>query len=212
MGGLEMGALPSADMPGHLMLQEKIVYALDRCKETQDIDFKEAVRWDDLKWRIIKTALAMGNLRDGGIVIIGVSQRSKKWTLTGVSDALLKTYDPDVIMSQINAYVSPFVDLDIVSVRHRKRFIALYVREFRDTPLVCKKNGPNGSDLYEGAVYVRPPGLAQTTRIVNAAQMHDLLELAAEKRARRILEVAQRLGLEQKPLSADAFNQELGDL
>jgi hypothetical protein len=100
-----MGALPSADMPGHQMVQERVVYALNRCIETQNIDFKEAAPWDDLKWRIIKTALAMGNLRDGGIVIIG-----------GVSPGLLRAYDPDVIIDQINAYASPFVDLETVSV------------------------------------------------------------------------------------------------
>jgi hypothetical protein len=207
-----MGAIPSGDMPGHQQFKQRVLFALDRCQETQDVDFKEAAPWEKLKWRITKTALAMGNLRDGGIVIIGVSQRRKRWKLTGVSNVVLRTYDPDVILGQINAYVSPFVVLDIVSVKHQKHFIAVYVREFSDTPLVCKKNGPNGSGLYEGAVYVRPPGFAQTTRIVHAAQMHDLLGLAAEKRARGILEVARRLGLEQVLPGANRFDQELGNL
>jgi hypothetical protein len=41
--------------------------------------------------------------------------------------------------------------------------------------------------------------------------MHDLLELAAEKRARRILETARRLGLETMP-AKKPFDDELGGL
>jgi len=42
--------------------------------------------------------------------------------------------------------------------------------------------------------------------------MHDLLELAAEKRARRLLEVTRRLSLEPKPSATERFNEELGEL
>jgi predicted HTH transcriptional regulator len=208
-----MGALASADLPGHQRLRERIVYALNRCIETQDVDFKQAAAWSDLKWRIIETALAMGNLRDGGIIIVGVSQRNKKWKLNGVPKKFLETYDPDIVVDQINSYISPFVDLEIVSIRHDgKTFVAIYVREFAEVPLVCKKNGPQGTGLYEGSVYVRPPGLPRSTRITNAAQMNDLLELAAEKRARRILAVASRIGLEPGVAGPNPFDKELEGL
>jgi hypothetical protein len=156
----------------------------------------------------------MGNLRDGGIIIIGASERQKKWTLTGMSSAVLNTYDPDIVINHVNAYVSLHVDLDVVSVEYQpgKIFLAIRAQEFGATPLVCKKNGPNGTDLLEGAVYIRTPGMARTTRVTNASQMHDLLELAAEKRARRILETFRRIGLEPTVTTADLFDKELGDL
>jgi len=66
--------------------------------------------------------------------------------------------------------------------------------------------------LFEGAVYIRPPGLARTTRIMNASQMHDLLELAAEKRARRLLEVSRRVGLVPTSTSKEHFDKELEGL
>jgi len=75
-----------------------------------------------------------------------------------------------------------------------------------------QENGPDGQKIIEGAVYVRPPGIAKTTRVTNAYQMHDLLELAAEKRARRLLEVTRRLSLEPKPSATERFNEELGEL
>jgi hypothetical protein len=47
---------------------------------------------------------------------------------------------------------------------------------------------------------------------MNASQMHDLLELAAEKRARRILEVSRRVGLVPEETAAKRFEKELGGL
>jgi hypothetical protein len=156
--------------------------------------------------------MAMGNLRDGGIVIVGVSERGDTYELTGILPEHLDTYDVDVVIDVINAYCSPYVDLDLVLVEYSngQRFLTLQARPFHDTPLVCKKNGPNG--LVEGDIYIRPPGMARTTKITNAGQMHDLLELAAEKRARRILEVSQRVGLVPSATSASLFERELGGL
>lgn len=203
--------MPTSDMPGHRQLHLRVEQALDTCQESQDIDFKESAAWDDLKWRVVKTALSMGNLRDGGIVVLGASERGTSWDLTGITDAHLATYDVDVVTDVINSYISPHVDLDIVLVKYRsgKNFLAIQVHEFDKIPLVCRKNGQAG--LVEGGVYIRPPGMARSTRIMNAQQMHDLLELSAEKRARRILEVGRRVGL--VPESArNQFDEELGGL
>jgi len=209
-----MGAIPTSDMPGHRQLHERVVNALNRCQESQGIDFKESAPWESLQWRIIHTALAMGNLRDGGIVVIGASERGTTWELTGVKPEHLETYDVDKIIDVINKYASPNVDLDIVIIKHENGvdFLAIQIREFNDTPIVCKKNGPSGKSIVEGAVYVRPPGIAKTTRVMNASQMHDLLELAAEKRARRILEVSRRIGLEPRPTAKEYFDEELEGL
>ena len=51
-------------------------------------------------------------------------------------------------------------------------------------------------------------------KILSAEDMHDLLELAAEKRARRILEVAHRIGLKPTEIESATkrFDEELGGL
>jgi hypothetical protein len=209
-----MGAIPTSDMPGHKQLHERVSSALDRCQESQGIDFKESAPWESLKWRIICTALAMGNLRDGGIIVIGASERELTWDLNGIEPDHLKTYNVDIIIDVINKYASPNVDLDIVIIKYGNGvdFLAIQIREFNDTPIVCKKNGLIGKNIVEGAVYVRPPGVAKTTRVMKASQMHDLLELAAEKRARRILEVSRRIGLEPRPTAKEHFDEELEGL
>jgi predicted HTH transcriptional regulator len=210
-----MTPVPSSDLPGHRRLKERTTASLQRCQEDQDVDFKESTPWDKLKWKITHAALGMGNLRDGGIIVIGVSQRNNTWSLTGISDEHFGTYEPDVIIDHVNAYASPHIDLDIVSVTYGgQRFLSILCKEFQDTPLVCKKNGPEGSGIAEGRVYVRPPGMARTTAVTSAAQMHALLDLAAEKRARTFMEMAHRVGVSPLgPTSAfDHFKRELGDL
>lgn len=178
------------------------------------MEFKESASWETLKWKIIKSALAMGNLRDGGVIVIGASERGETWDLTGISTEHLATYDVDIVAEQVNAYVSPHVDLDIVLVSYRngKQFLAIQVTEFHSTPLVCKKNGPNGEGVREGFVYVRPLGIAKTTQVVRAEDMHDLLELASEKRARKMLETSRRIGLTGGPSDAEHFARELEGL
>jgi hypothetical protein len=156
----------------------------------------------------------MGNLRDGGVIVIGVAERDSAWALEGVSEQHLATYDVDIIRDKVNAYVSPHIDLDVVLVRHGDNaFLAVQVREFRDTPLLCKKNGPDGVGLFEGRLYVRAAGTPRTTAVTSAGQMHDLLELAAEKRARRLLEASRRAGLiTPEPQDEASYKAELEGL
>ena len=59
---------------------------------------------------------------------------------------------------------------------------------------------------------MRPAGKPRTTKVASAEEMHDLLELAAEKRARRILEVAHRIGLKPTETANQRFDEELGGL
>lgn len=208
-----MGAIPGSQLPGHLRLHQRGVPALETCQEDQDVDFKESAPWSALQVRLVHTCLAMANLRDGGLILVGVSERDGRWTLDGISTEHLSTYDPDEILSVVNSFASPFVELDVVTLEHNSAtFLALYVHEFRNIPIVCKKNGPSGSNISVGRVYVRPPGLARTTTIVDASQMQDLLELATEKRARNLLETGARVGLVPATPDSDLFDRELGDL
>jgi len=70
-------AIPTSDLPGHRGLQERVHAALDTCIESQSVDLKESASWKDLQYKIVRTALAMANLRDGGIIIIGASESAE---------------------------------------------------------------------------------------------------------------------------------------
>lgn len=192
-----MGAIPDAELLGYTKLRERANTALSLCKETQAVDFKESQPWRILKWQIIKTTMGMGNLRDGGIIIIGVSERNDEWKLTGISSEHLRTYNVDNITDQINKYASPGIDIDIVKYKHedKLKYLVLSIPEFVDLPIVCKNDAPDDTKIEQGAVYIRPPGMAKTTRIRKAEDMHDLLEIASEKRAITFYSKATRLGL-----------------
>ena len=171
------------------------------------MDFKESQAWATLKWKIIKTCLAMANLRDGGIIVVGVSERDQTWQLDGISKEHLESFDTDDVVDQVNSYASPHIRLDLVIVAYKgQSFLAIQVHDFESLPIVCKKNG--GGGLSEGAVYVRSPGKAETTRVTNAAEMHELMSLAAEIQARRIIEQGTRVRLKlPEPSSSTSLSQ-----
>jgi predicted HTH transcriptional regulator len=206
-------AIPSASLPGFGRVKERVEAALGRCQEAEDIEFKRSAPWDEIKWKIVHTSLGMANLRDGGIIIVGVSEDLETWTLTGINGDDLATYDNDDVVTTINVYASPFIDVDVVTVDYEERtFLAINVREFRETPVVCKKSRDDTA-LQRGSVYIRPPGLARTTKVTDARELHDLLELAAEKRARRLIEAARRAGYVAPPGDdLGRYDEELGDL
>jgi hypothetical protein len=207
-------AFPTTDMPGHRRLQELVSVAIGTGYETPEVEFKESAPWQVLEWRIIRTLLGMANLPWGGFILIGASERGDEWDFSGMTDEHFSTYDVDHIAARVDRYASPSVACQ--SVVHKKDdvfFLVIAVGAFDEVPIVCKKDGPEGSGLHEGEVYVRPPGLPRTERVSRAQQMHDLLESAAERRARRILETSRRLGLTPtSPPDEDQFTKELGGL
>lgn len=188
---------------------------MDLCQEAQGVEFKESAAWEALKWKIIATCMGMANLRDGGLILVGVSQRNGTWDLSGISSEHLATFDPDIVLGQVNSFASPAIELDIVTVEYGtggSTFLAIQVREFATTPVVCRKNGPNEHALREGAIFVRPSGVPRTSKITGASDIHDLLMLAAEKRAREILEQGRRVGLVPRATDSQLFDRELGGI
>jgi predicted HTH transcriptional regulator len=174
-------------------LEERVDAALDRALEAPDVDFKESAPWDGLKWKIVRAALGMGNLRGGGLIIVGVSERGEVWDLQGIEDEHLATYESDLLADLLDKHVSPAAKVEaVLHERDEKTYLVFDIGEFDELPFVCRRGGP---DLEPGAIYVRPlSGRPRTERIRSADDMRELLALAAEKGARRILELMQRLG------------------
>lgn len=209
-------AFPNTQMAGYSDLKGRIALALSRCQEQPWLDFKESQPWSELRWRLLKTSMAMSNLRDGGLIVVGVAERDDSWELTGIQQDHLDTFDCDEIIDQLAKYASPQIKVDIVLHDHDdgNRYLAFHVHQFNDSPVVCRKNSPDSvktkDRLSAGDVYVRPTGgKPQTTKVIDAVSLHDLLELAAEFRARRMLEVGKRVGLVPSETAASRFDAEL---
>lgn len=206
-------------MSGYADLKGRITLALGRCKEQPWLDFKESQPWPSLRWRLLKTIMAMANLRDGGLILVGVAEQGTDWELTGIDPSHLPTFDYDEIIDQIGKYASPQVNVDIVLHKHEdgNRYLAFHVHQFEDSPVVCRNNSPDNlkpkERLAAGDVYVRPQaGKPQTVKVTDATRLHDLLELAAEYRARRMLEVGRRVGLVPTVAATEKFEAELSTI
>jgi len=134
-------AIPTSDMPGHKELHDKVYNALDRCQESKSVDFKESAPWNDLKWQIIRTALAMGNLRDGGVIVIGASERNDTWDLTGITQENIATYDVDDIIDIVNKFSSPPIKIEVVRVSYRNKntFLAIQITNLQTHLCLQKK-------------------------------------------------------------------------
>ena len=212
-------AFPTTQMSGYTDLKGRIALALGRCQEQPWLDFKESQPWDVLRWRLLKTTMAMANLRDGGLIVVGVAERGTSWELTGITADHLNSYDYDDITDQLSKYASPQVVVDIVVHHHDdgNSYLAFHVHQFKDSPVICRNNSPDDvkpkDRLLAGEIYVRPTsGKPRTEKVTDAGRLHGLLELAAEFRARKILETAKRIGLVPGETAVSSYNDELASI
>ncbi len=84
--------------------------------------------------------MAMANLQDGGRIIIGMKQVGAGWQPEGVRPGHLKDWTTDNIMGVCNEYADPFVECEVVQFPiEGKIYVGVTVQEFRELPVVCKR-------------------------------------------------------------------------
>ena len=81
-------AFPTTQMSGYGDLKERVTLALSRCQEQPWLDFKESQPWSVLRWRLLKTIMGMANLRDGGLILVGVAEKGTAWELLAFSPTI----------------------------------------------------------------------------------------------------------------------------
>lgn len=178
---------------------------------------------------VVRAVLGMANRRDGGQVIIGVDEARRDdgpgtvLNAVGLSAAEFKGWDQDAVLSILDSYADPFVELDIEPVEHDgKHFIVLRVREFDEFPVLCKKQYVKQKGrkddvvLRQGGCYVRRRGKVETSEIPTHVEMRELLDLATEKGVRRFVQRAQRVGMQASSSSiplddAARFDEQRGE-
>lgn len=209
-----MAAIPTTDLQGYEVLRNRIDAALQLLKENSAVDFKQSIKWDDYKIKFTETIMAMSNLRDGGIVILGVSEENDNWQLEGIKDEDLATYDTDNMIDFVNKYASPPVNFDVVLHKvDNIQFLTINIHEFESEPVICKRDYNKG--LRKGFIYIRPIGKPETRPIKNAEEMRELLDIAVEKKMRRSVVQLERI-YGSKPAThqqdQEKFDQELEGL
>ncbi len=163
--------------------------------------------------KVTEAILGMANRRDGGRIVIGVHDNAGILEPVGLSKSDADAWKYDVVAEKLAGYADPSISFDLEIQEHNgKYYIILTIAEFEDIPVLCKKDYPDV--LRKGACYVRPRRKPETTEIPTQEDMRDLLDLATEKRLRKILELVSRTGgliTPSQPVNTIPSQQELFD-
>jgi len=177
-------------------------------------EFKCSAPWEDLKWKVARAALAMANIRDGGLVIVGVQDDGAGCVATGMTEDHLRTFDDDEIKSFINRHADPYVNCSIHrTIVDGKRFLVIEVSEFDDLPVVCKRSAndaKNRAILQNGGIYTRSYQKPESCLVQSQTEMRELVDIAVERGIRRFLSLVDRsnLSVHPNPSDMDRFDEE----
>ena len=142
---------------------------------------------------------------------MGVTRASAGLTATGMSIEDLATYDSDNILAAIDKFASPAVTATVAVVQHHtKEYLIIKVQEFGRTPTLCSRDGSWLGDTQKiaaGSIYIRPPGLVETRRPRSGAELEEVIELAAEKRAVQMVKQRDTLNAAISGVAAGASSQ-----
>ena len=135
--------------------------------------------------RVVRATMAMGNLRDGGQVCLGIDNNQMAAMQPGLAPAEVAEWsDYDNVSDQVAKYSEPPVAFHLhhFTLSSGANVVVLDVEEF-DTDLhICKKDYPGV--LQAGQTYVRPRGKPQSSQVPSLVDMRDLHNLAIDKGVR----------------------------
>jgi predicted HTH transcriptional regulator len=188
--------------------------------EVRGVEFKSSGSTSDNDFfgRVIRAVLAMANRRDGGVVVVGVEDDGTHLTPTGVTAAALPSWQFADVSARIAPYADPFVEFELDNITlDGKPYVALSVKEFAHTPIVCKRdcNDHKGRLILKaGACYVRTHRQPESAEIPTQSEMRELLELAIDKGVREFLRRSRAVGVAlRSPASDDQlYDDEAKDL
>lgn len=184
-------------------------------RERRNIEFKSSNPWTDpeFKAKLVKSVLAFTNVRDGGWIIIGVSQNGDSFSFDGMKEEDIATYGEETMASVFAEYADPFVRVNLDTIEYEeKTFLVITVKEFVSIPVICKRDGT--ANLRRGAIYTRTHRIPESAEVPSQTEMREILDMATEKKIREYLLMRERSGDRSKITddAASRFASERGDL
>lgn len=181
-----------------VLTAEELESALSTGYEGRGFELKGPGKSDDKRFlaKIARAALSMGNLRDGGHVVIGIDDGTPQDMLPGLDEDALATWLAyDDVSGRLAAYCDPPISFDLaqLTVATGARIVVVQVHEFADIPHLCAREYPDV--LRAGALYIRSRKMPETAEVASSVEMREILDLAAQKRLRAYIEMAERAGL-----------------
>jgi predicted HTH transcriptional regulator len=186
-------------------------------REERNLEYKRTMNWSDAvtKVKLVKSSIAMANLRDGGTIVFGIErQPDDSYSVAGMNRADYDSFKQDDVSVEVNNYAEPFIELNVLKVElDGMNFVLVQVREFVDLPIICKRDG--AERLRSGAMYIRPRRKHETTELLSQVDMREILDLAVEKRVRSLYSQIERVGARlvfPQGNASKAFIEQLGEL
>lgn len=185
-----------------MLSAEEIEEVLRGGYELRGFELKGPASRDDGHFfaKVTRAALGLGNLRDGGHVVLGIDDRDPAAMGPGLNeDDLVSWLAYDDVARKLATYADPPLRFAVGQriLSSRATVAVLEVFEFDDIPHLCAKEHPSG--LRKGALYVRPRKVPETSEIASSVEMREILDLATEKALRAFVERAQRAGIKLSP-------------
>lgn len=196
---------------------DPIVLAILNGVETRSTEFKESQSLDNIRWKIIKACMAMANLRDGGRLIIGMTERDGIARAAGMSVEDAQTFQQDTVLELVNRFANPPTSLTLRHVPLQDlTFVGIEIAPFDKYPVMCVRETPHNISrpadrLLPGEIYARSNERIATTRVVTPELLAEILEISAERRAAEIISLSQRIGFQMPDTVNDAFARERED-
>jgi hypothetical protein len=146
--------------------------------------------------RVARATMAMGNLRDGGLVCLGIDDKRMSEMLPGLGVAEMTEWcDFDDVSDAVARYSEPPVAFSLhpFKLSSGAEVVVIEVAEFEDVPHVCRRDYPGV--LQKGMTYVRPRGKPESVPVPSAGDMRELLDLAITKGVREFIRRAGAAGV-----------------
>jgi hypothetical protein len=204
------------------MKLEEIAEAVSAGTETRRREFKSAGAWSDvaLRAQVTRACMAMANTRDGGLIMVGMKPsmgRPGHHILDGLSQEQASSFDPDVVIPQVNRHVSPHLEMTISHqlLEGGCRVVLFEVAQFADYPILCVRDviGDGNRPLTSaGRILVRSRRAIESTELQHPEDVRELVDAAVD---RGIANYFRRRRIEDAysgPDDVQMFQRELGDL
>lgn len=204
-----------------------IAAILDTPRETRAVELKPSTPWKDINQQhelqvIIKSILGMSNVRDGGKIILGITQNpDRTFTSTGMDKEHLKTFDQDHIYQVVRAYGNPEPRFEIRNIEYKGNFYIVFnIQDFLYSPVICIKSGSNNGTepLVKSSIYIRT-FKPETKKVDDETEMREIINLAIDKelevwtpRMEKLYAAPQRVTHSKRVDSKKRFEKELEDI
>lgn len=176
--------------------------------ENRNLDYKGAFSWEqasnDEKCEFAKDILAFSNSRDGGMILIGVHDKSG--ALEGLTEEQYASFDQTKFNNFVHKYMTPRHTSNVHRiVIDQKRIVAIDVPEFADIPILCGRDAnssvnPSKLILRRAALYMRTDK-ATSEAIEDADAMRELLNRGLLRRQDDLLRAIKQIVLPNQTIA-----------